>query len=103
MSATRVRNDGWTAARQLAFLTVLARTRSVTAAARAAGMSRESAYRLRKRDAGGLFAVAWASCFAPRVTRSRGEVDEGHRRAIALACIPLRRAPARSRAAPSTA
>ena len=38
---------------------MLARTRSVTRAARAAGMSRESAYRLRNRDPDGLFAAAW--------------------------------------------
>ena len=42
----RVRRDGWTPERQLRFLDVLGRTRSVTKAARAAGMSRESAYRL---------------------------------------------------------
>ena len=51
--------DGWTAQRQLTFLAELARTGSVTRAARAAGMSRESAYRLRKRDPDGLFAAAW--------------------------------------------
>jgi hypothetical protein len=55
----RCRRDGWTAERQLRFLDTLARTRSVTAAARAAGMSRESAYRLRKRKDGALFAAAW--------------------------------------------
>ena len=55
----RFRRDGWTPARQLAFLETLARTRSIAAAARAAGMSRESAYRLRTRDPQGLFAAAW--------------------------------------------
>src|ERR1043165_7575042 len=50
------RRDGWTVRRQLAFLTVLQRTRSVTEAAKAAGMSRESAYRLRRREPDGLFA-----------------------------------------------
>jgi len=54
-----VRRDGWTPARQIRFLDMLARTRSVTRAARAAGMSRESAYRLRKRDPDGLLAAAW--------------------------------------------
>ena len=53
------RRDGWTAQRQLTFLAELARTGSITRAARAAGMSRESAYRLRKRDPHGLFAAAW--------------------------------------------
>jgi hypothetical protein len=55
----KIRRDGWTAERQLRFLGALASTRSVTKAARAAGMSRESAYRLRKRKEGGLFAAAW--------------------------------------------
>jgi hypothetical protein len=55
----KIRRDGWTAERQLRFLGALAATRSVTKAARVAGMSRESAYRLRKRKEGGLFAAAW--------------------------------------------
>lgn len=53
------RANGWTSARQLLFLAALARTRSVTRAAAAAGMSRESAYRLRARDPHGLFAALW--------------------------------------------
>jgi hypothetical protein len=53
------RRDGWTPRRQLAFLDTLARTRCVTRAAAAAGMSRESAYRLRRRPSAGLFAAAW--------------------------------------------
>jgi hypothetical protein len=53
------RRDGWTPERQLRFLDALARTRSVTRAAAAAGMSRETAYRLRGRRDGALFAAAW--------------------------------------------
>jgi len=53
------RRDGWTPQRQLAFLDALARTHCIAKAARAAGMSRESAYRLRARDPNGLFAAAW--------------------------------------------
>jgi hypothetical protein len=49
----------WTPERQLAFLDTLACTRSVSRAAASAGMSRESAYRLRRRPAGALFAAAW--------------------------------------------
>jgi hypothetical protein len=49
----------WTGQRQLAFLDTLAQTRCVTRAAASAGMSRESAYRLRRRPAGALFAAAW--------------------------------------------
>ena len=55
----KIRRDGWTSARQLAFLAALARTRSVTRAAAFADMSRESAYRLRERPQGALFAALW--------------------------------------------
>lgn len=72
----RFRRDGWTPARQLAFLGALARTRSVTRAAAAAGMSRESAYRLRKRDPGGLFAAAWDRVLSTPAPRA----PKGHRR-----------------------
>jgi hypothetical protein len=58
-STPKIRRDGWTPERQLGFLDALARTRSVTAAATSVGMSRESAYRLRARLAGGLFALLW--------------------------------------------
>lgn len=67
--AKRIRRDGWTAARQLAFLNVLARTGSVSRAASAVRMSRESAHRLRRREPHGLFAAAWAEVL-PR--RGRG-------------------------------
>lgn len=56
---SRTRHDGWTAERQLRFLEVLARTGSVTRAAGSVGMSRESAYRLRRRSSGALFAMLW--------------------------------------------
>jgi len=55
----KIRRDGWTPGRQLAFLAALARTRSVTRAAAFASMSRESAYRLRERPQGALFAALW--------------------------------------------
>lgn len=54
-----IRADGWTAERQLRFLDALARTCSVSKAAAAAGMSRESAYRPRDRRDGALFAALW--------------------------------------------
>lgn len=65
----RIRSDGWTAERQLRFLDALAATRSVVKAAAAAGMSRESAYRLRDRKDGALFAALWdqALAFEPRL------------------------------------
>ena len=55
----RTRRGRWTLERQLAFLDALVRTRNVTKAARAAGMSRESAYRMRNRSDNGLFAMLW--------------------------------------------
>ena len=59
MQHPKPRSDGWTARRQLLFLDVLARTGSVTRAAKAVRMSRESAYRVRSREPHGLFAAAW--------------------------------------------
>lgn len=53
------RRDGWTALRIRTFLDVLARTGSVAPAARAAGMSRQSAYALRSSAKGQAFDDAW--------------------------------------------
>lgn len=67
MGTTRtIRADGWTAKRQLLFLDTLARTRSVSKAAAASGKSRESAYRLRERRDGALFAALWDEALAFR-------------------------------------
>jgi hypothetical protein len=54
----------WTPARQRAFH-LLARCRSVTLASLAVGMSRETAYRLRRRRGGESFAAAWDAALAP--------------------------------------
>ena len=51
--------------RQCAFLAELYLTGSVTAAAQAVGMSRMSAYRLRRRAGAESFAFAWDHVFAP--------------------------------------
>lgn len=53
------RRDGWTAPRQLAFILRLALVGGVASAARAVGMSRESAYRLRDHPGAAAFAAAW--------------------------------------------
>jgi hypothetical protein len=55
----RHRDDGWTTQRQRDFLEALAACGSVSAAARAVGMSRESAYALRRRADARGFAQAW--------------------------------------------
>jgi hypothetical protein len=56
---TRARADGWTFERQRTFLEALASSGSVTSACAAVGMSRESAYALRRRADGRAFAQAW--------------------------------------------
>ncbi len=56
---TRARRDGWTVARQAAFLGMLAETGSVLGACEAVGMSRKSAYALRTRPGAESFAAAW--------------------------------------------
>ncbi|MEP3226451.1 MAG: hypothetical protein ABJO01_10785 [Parasphingorhabdus sp.] len=53
------RHDGWSPDRQVVFLEALARTGNVRAAARYAGLSRESAYKLRRRADARAFARAW--------------------------------------------
>jgi hypothetical protein len=69
----------WTAQRQLAFLDVLARSRSVSSAAKAAGMSRESAYRLRNRRDGALFAALWDIAIAgPGLESPASSPSKGH-------------------------
>jgi hypothetical protein len=55
--------ERWTAAKMAAFLRALAATHSVSAAARSAGMSRQSAYRLRARLKGKAFDLAWDAAF----------------------------------------
>ena len=53
------RADGWTPARQAAFIGMLAQTRSVLAAAQSVRMGRESVYRLRRRGGAAGFIAAW--------------------------------------------
>ena len=55
----RPRHDGWTEEKQRRFIETLADTGLVSHAARAVGMSRESANRLRRSAHGASFARAW--------------------------------------------
>ena len=57
----RPRYDGWTEEKQRRFIEVLADTGLVSAAAKAVGMSREGANRLRRSPHGAAFARAWDS------------------------------------------
>ena len=61
------RHDGWTHARQADFIGMLAEKRSVLEAARFVSMSRESAYRLRRRPGAASFAAAWDSALGRKV------------------------------------
>ncbi|MGB3740398.1 MAG: hypothetical protein WA948_13735 [Pontixanthobacter sp.] len=61
----RARHDGWTIARQCEFLAQLYITGCVTTAARAVGMSRMAAYRLRRCDGADGFARAWDRVLMP--------------------------------------
>jgi hypothetical protein len=54
----------WTPAKQRIFLAALLETGSIARAARAAGMSRSSAHRLRQRLAGTPFDRAWDQALA---------------------------------------
>ncbi len=55
----RTRSDGWTPVRQAEFIGMLAETGSVSAAAQFVGMTRETAYRLRRKPGAEEFAHAW--------------------------------------------
>ncbi len=55
----RPRRDGWTEEKQRRFIEVLADTGQVGLAARTVGMTRETAYRLRRSAHGAAFARAW--------------------------------------------
>ena len=55
----RARRDGWTPARQAAFIAALRGCRCVVKAARGVGLSAESAYRLARRPGAESFRRAW--------------------------------------------
>ena len=88
--ALRARADGWTAARQAAFLGLLAETGRVDEAARRVGMSRETAYRLRRRIGAESFAAAW-DAVARRWGRSKkGRTGEDGARKVTPAELAQR-------------
>tara|TARA_R110001606_G_scaffold65303_2_gene151162 strand:+ start:529 stop:1026 length:498 start_codon:yes stop_codon:yes gene_type:complete len=62
----RPRPDGWTPVRQGEFLGLLAQTRCVKKAAMLVGMSRESAYRLRRKPGAEEFVAAWDAILGAR-------------------------------------
>lgn len=63
---------GWTPVRQAEFLGLLAQTRCVKKAATLVGMSRESAYRLRRKPGAEEFVAAWDAILgAPGTPRAK--------------------------------
>lgn len=63
------RHDGWTDARQHAFIEALADTGSVEAACRAVDMSQAGAYYLRRQPGADSFAAAWQAALDLGVQR----------------------------------
>jgi len=65
----RRRHDGWTQERQRGFIEALADLGSVKAAARAVGMTAESAYQLRRHPEAAGFRKAWEAALSLGVAR----------------------------------
>ena len=80
----RARADGWSEARQCGFLAQLYLTGSVTAAARAVGMTRASVYRLRARCGAESFAHAWDQVLTPPGTGRCPALKEDFRKVTDL-------------------
>jgi hypothetical protein len=66
----RPRADGWTPVRQAEFIGLLAQTRCVRKAATLVGMSRESAYRLRRKPGAEEFVAVWDAILGAPGTQS---------------------------------
>ena len=85
-----IRSDGWTPDRRVTFCVTLAASGSVTFASASAGLSRKSAYALRKRDDG--FASLWdQSLEAARAARRK--VRRGIRKGNEIEARPKPRQP----------
>ena len=78
--------DGWTADRQRAFLVHLAETGCVSQACARVGLSRQSAYKLRRRAPNSVFAIAWD--VAIHMAR-QALLDEATERAFAGREVPV--------------
>jgi hypothetical protein len=84
----RRRRNGWTEERQRAFIAVLQLCGSISAAARAVGMSPRSAYRLVEADGADSFARAWDAAFAEGIARLRADALD---RSIHGSLVPVYR------------
>ena len=86
LPARRRRHDGWTVARQEAFLKALAACGCVTHACRVVGMSRESAYELYNRESAFAFRRGWDAALDCSV---RLVEDEAWSRAVRGVARPI--------------
>jgi hypothetical protein len=80
----RSRIGGWTPRRQAMFLGLLVETRCVRRAAARVGMSRETAYRLRRKPGAASFAHAWDRALGRAATGTARKVTPEELRQRAL-------------------
>lgn len=86
--SSRNRHDGWTPDRQRIFIIELARHGGVSAAARAIGMTPQTANRLRRRKGAESFARAWDAALDEGRMRA---FDEAKIRAVEGWTVPITR------------
>jgi transposase len=72
----RGRRDGWTPERQRAFIAAIAGGMASNHAARAVGMSKQTAHALRGKPGAGSFAAAWDEAVRRRKAARRQDVSE---------------------------
>ena len=83
---TRLRVDGWTPEKQRRFVEHLADCGCVSHAAQHVGMTKQSAYALRRRAPNSMFAYAWDAA----ITLARGMLhDAAMERALEGAAVPV--------------
>lgn len=82
----QARADGWTGAKQRAFIETLADTGSVEQAARMVGMSPSGCYRLRRAPGAEDFAAAWGAAIE---AASKKLLDEAFERALVGSSEPV--------------
>jgi hypothetical protein len=85
----RARRDGWTPDRQRRFIASLALEGCASRAARAVGLSRESAYRLRTRRGAQSFAAAWDAALAATAAVPRHSGATSWQRAFEGVLVPV--------------
>lgn len=86
----RGRRDGWTPVRQRAFVTALAAGLGMSGAARAAGMSRQSAYALIERPGADSFVAACHRALGFSKSRPHAPGSTAYERGVEGVLVPLR-------------